>query len=75
MVSFDLTGEVIVWIIIGGVGSFAGPFIAAFVLHLLETLLGGIWSEGYLLILGVLFITFVFLLPEGIAGWIRDRRS
>jgi ABC-type branched-subunit amino acid transport system permease subunit len=75
MVSFDLTGEVIVWIVIGGVGSFAGPFVAAFVLHLLETLLGGIWSEGYLLILGVLFIMFVFLLPEGIAGWIRDRRS
>ncbi|MFC7216122.1 branched-chain amino acid ABC transporter permease [Saliphagus sp. GCM10025334] len=75
MVSFDLTGEVIIWIIVGGIGTIAGPFIAAVLLNFLEAILGGVWAEGYLIILGILFISFVFLLPDGIIGRLDKLRE
>jgi len=71
LMEFALTGEVIIWVVVGGTGTFVGPFVAAFVLTLLEDYLGGVWSEGYLIILGVLFVAFIFLLPEGVMGRIQ----
>jgi len=71
LMEFALTGEVIIWVVVGGAGTFVGPFIAAFVLTLLEDYLGGVWAEGYLIILGVLFVAFIFLLPQGVMGRIR----
>jgi ABC-type branched-subunit amino acid transport system permease subunit len=32
-----------------------------------------VWPEGYLIVLGILFVGFVFLLPEGVMGAIRKR--
>ena len=72
LMSFELTGEVIIWVVVGGAGTFFGPFIAAMALTLLKDSLGSIWLEGYTLILGVLFVIFVFLLPEGIMGLLRE---
>lgn len=72
MMSFSVTGETLVWVVIGGLGSLLGPFVAAFGLTIGETLLSSIWAEGYLLILGVLFVAFVFLLPSGLAGLFED---
>lgn len=71
LMEFALTGEVIIWVVVGGAGTFVGPFVAAFALTLLEDYIGGIWAEGYLIVLGVLFVAFIFLLPEGVMGRIR----
>lgn len=71
LLSFELTGEVIIWVIVGGAGTLVGPFIAAIVLTLLKNSLGNIWLEGYSIVLGLLFVVFVFLLPEGIIGRLR----
>lgn len=73
MMSFSLTGEVTIWTVVGGTGTFIGPFIAGFVLFIMKTYLGTFWPEGYLIILGILFVAFVFLLPEGVMGAFRDR--
>lgn len=73
MMSFQLSGEVIIWTVVGGTGTFVGPFIAAIVLHIVNNYLGNVWPEGYLIVLGVLFVGFVFLLPEGVMGAIRKR--
>jgi len=75
LMSFDLTGEVLIWVVIGGVGTIAGPFIAGFGLTLIEHYLGSIWTEGYLILIGILFVSFVFLLPEGIIGFLKERRE
>lgn len=72
LMEFALTGEVIIWVVVGGAGTFVGPFIAAFVLSLLENYLGSVWAEGYLIVLGVLFVAFIFLLPEGIMGRLQQ---
>lgn len=71
LVAFALTGEVLIWVVVGGIGTFFGPFVAAFGLVVLETLLGSVWTEGYLLVLGVLFVIFVFVFPHGIMGFVE----
>lgn len=71
LMEFAFTGEVIIWVIVGGAGTFAGPFIAAFALSLLENYLGSVWAEGYSIVLGILFVAFIFLLPEGVMGRIQ----
>lgn len=75
LMSFDLTGEVLIWVVIGGVGTIAGPFVAGFGLTILEHYLGSVWTEGYLIVIGILFVSFVFLLPEGIVGFLYDRED
>lgn len=75
IMSFALTGEVLIWVVVGGAGTFIGPFLAAFVLTFLEDSLGSLWAEGYLLILGILFVAFVFLFPEGIVGRFWDENE
>lgn len=72
LMSFSLTGQVIIWVVVGGAGTFVGPFVAAFVLTLLRDQLGSLWAEGYLIVLGTLFVAFIFLFPEGIMGYLRE---
>lgn len=71
MASFTLTGEVIIWVILGGSGTFAGPFLAAFLLTPIRNTLGDVWAEGYFLILGLMFIFFIFTIPDGLMGLVR----
>lgn len=71
MLAFSLTGEVLIWVTIGGVGTLFGPFIAAFGLTIVEWFLGSVWAQGYLILIGLLFVAFVFVLPRGIVGYLR----
>lgn len=73
LMSFDLTGEVLIWVVVGGLGTIAGPFVAGFALTIVEHYLGSFWAEGYLILIGILFVSFVFLLPEGIVGYLYSR--
>jgi ABC-type branched-subunit amino acid transport system permease subunit len=71
LVSFALTGDVIIWIIVGGTGTLLGPFAAAVGLIFTQELLQNIWQGGYRLLLGLLFVVFVFVLPDGLMGLLR----
>jgi ABC-type branched-subunit amino acid transport system permease subunit len=71
LVSFGLTGEVIIWIIVGGTGTLVGPFLAAIGLIFTQEVLQNIWQGGYRLLLGLLFVVFVFVFPDGLMGLIR----
>ncbi|WP_144905630.1 branched-chain amino acid ABC transporter permease [Halobellus captivus] len=70
-VSFALTGDVIIWIIVGGTGTLLGPFAAAIGLVFTQEILQSVWLEGYRMLLGILFVVFVFVLPDGLMGLIR----
>ena len=56
--------------IIGGGDDVPGPIYGALGLVLLQELLWANWPEVYMIILGVLLVTFVLRVPEGIHGWI-----
>ncbi|MEL6688689.1 MAG: branched-chain amino acid ABC transporter permease [Pseudomonadota bacterium] len=67
MFSWQLSGELIVLIIIGGVGRLMGPVIGAALFVALEHLLGGL-TEFWLVWLGVILLLIVLFARGGIIG-------
>jgi branched-chain amino acid transport system permease protein len=55
--------------LLGGMGSFFGPFVGALVFLVLEDVLS-LWTAHWQLFVGALFIVFVLFLPRGIWGTI-----
>lgn len=76
-ISADVVGihtsiEVIIWSLLGGIGSLAGPLFGAMFMTFLTDFLRKM-TENYLIILGALFFFAVLFFPDGIAGFIRAR--
>jgi branched-chain amino acid transport system permease protein len=73
-----LSGEVLMMVILGGMGTLYGPILGAFVLVLLESELAGM-TKHWLLPMGLFVILAVLFLPWGIAGlrlrWLSVRSA
>jgi len=69
---FIISGEAVIWTLIGGMGTLFGPAIGSAFVILLGDLLST-WTEHYLVIIGLIFICAVIFLPKGIVGTLRDR--
>ncbi len=67
MFSWQLSGELIVFVILGGVGRLMGPVIGAVVFVTLEHLLGD-FTEFWLIWLGVALLLIVLFARGGIVG-------
>lgn len=65
-----LSGEVLMMVILGGMGTIYGPVLGAFVLVLVETELAAA-TKHWLLPMGLFIIVAVLLLPRGIAGLLQ----
>lgn len=61
------SGEVVIWSVIGGIGTLIGPFIGAAVVFALTDYLGQ-FTQRYVLIVGLVFIVTILLAPKGILG-------
>jgi branched-chain amino acid transport system permease protein len=61
------SGELMFMVILGGIGSVAGPVLGAFALLVLEDLLSG-WTQHWQLILGPLLVLSVLFFRHGLAG-------
>lgn len=72
MFSWQLSGEIMVFIIIGGVGRLFGPVVGALVFVALEHFLGGL-SEFWHIYLGLLLLVIVLFGRGGIIGLICGR--
>ena len=57
-------------VIIGGTGTLIGPFIGSGVYTVLQDVLSS-YTDRWQLILGVIFLVFVFALRDGIVGRFR----
>ena len=70
------SAQVVIMTLIGGAGTFFGPFIGAAVFLLLQDWLSLV-MESWSLVIGIIFIAFVLFLPKGIWGtlleWLRGR--
>jgi len=75
--SLGASAEVIVWTIVGGLGTLVGPMVGAIVLGALKLLLGQQTLIDNSLVLGAILVLVVLLLPRGILPtalrW-RERR-
>ena len=74
MFSWQLSGEFIVFIIIGGVGRLFGPVVGALVFVGLEHFLGGI-SDFWHIYLGVILLLIVLFSKSGLIGLIAKKRG
>lgn len=65
--SWTVSGELIVMVVLGGAGTIIGPVLGAIGLMLLEELLKA-WTEHWMMILGPLIVLMVLGLRRGIWG-------
>jgi branched-chain amino acid transport system permease protein len=66
------SGEALVMVILGGVGTLGGAALGAAAFILLQSLVST-YTERWMLILGVTFVLFVLFAPGGIVGALRGR--
>jgi len=74
MFSWQLSGELIVFIIIGGVGRLMGPVIGAAVFVILEHWLGGL-TEYWQVFLGAILLGIVLFARGGVVGLLTGREG
>lgn len=64
---YHVSGEAVVWAIIGGVGTLFGPIVGAGLLITLREEISHVWDH-YLLLVGVSVILIVIFAPRGLGG-------
>jgi branched-chain amino acid transport system permease protein len=67
-----LSGQVIMMSLLGGMGTFLGPFVGAAVFLLLEDVVTNI-TQYWMGVVGIVFMFFVLFFPKGIWGTILDK--
>jgi branched-chain amino acid transport system permease protein len=70
-VFFVVSGEVVIFNVIGGIGTLVGPIVGAGFFLLLREGLSRFFTEYYLIPLGLLFIAMVIFMPQGLLGFAR----
>ncbi len=64
---WSTSGQVVIMTLLGGAGTFFGPFVGAATYLVLEDMIS-VWTESWPLAIGAIFMAFVLFLPKGIWG-------
>jgi ABC-type branched-subunit amino acid transport system permease subunit len=80
VVAPDLLGmltstEVIIWVAIGGRGTFIGPLLATLLVHQTSQAISSLSTSLWPLFLGTLFLLIVFALPNGLTSILWRRKE
>jgi branched-chain amino acid transport system permease protein len=70
-VFFLVSGETVMYNVMGGIGTLVGPVLGAAVFLLLREALSRFFTEYYLIPVGVIFIAVVIFMPQGLLGFAR----
>ncbi|MGH7097803.1 MAG: branched-chain amino acid ABC transporter permease [Stellaceae bacterium] len=70
-VFFLVSGEVVIFNIVGGIGTLVGPIVGAAFFLLLREGLSRFLTEFYLIPVGLIFIAIVIFMPQGLLGFAR----
>ncbi|MFG6468875.1 urea ABC transporter permease subunit UrtC [Roseateles sp. BYS87W] len=60
--------EMAIWAAVGGRGTLIGPVLGAFFVNGTKSVFTAVWPEGWLYVLGGLFIAVTLFLPTGLVG-------
>ncbi len=71
-VFFVVSGEVVIYNVIGGIGTLVGPIVGAAFFLLLREALSRFFTEYDLIPLGIVFIAIVIFMPQGLLGFARS---
>jgi branched-chain amino acid transport system permease protein len=72
-VFFVVSGEVVIFNVMGGMGTLVGPFAGAAFFLLLREGLSRFMPEYFLIPVGIIFIIMIIFLPQGLLGFLRRR--
>jgi branched-chain amino acid transport system permease protein len=72
-VFFVVSGEVVIFNVMGGKGTLVGPVAGAAFFFLLREGFSRFITEYYLIPVGVIFILMVIFVPQGLLGFLRRR--
>jgi len=72
-VFFTVSGEVVIFNVMGGMGTLVGPVVGAATFLLLREGLSRFWTEYYLIPLGIAFTLMVMFMPQGLLGFWKRR--
>ena len=72
-VFFLISGEVVIWNVMGGVGTLVGPVVGAAFFLLLREAFSRFLTEYYLIPVGIIFTAMVIFMPQGLLGFLRRR--
>lgn len=72
MLSWQRSGEIIIFVILGGVGRLFGPVAGAALFILLESFIGG-WTDRWQLVLGLILLAVVLFARGGVVGLVAGR--
>jgi len=75
----DVSVDMVLVALIGGVGTVTGPLVGGVVLVLLNEGLRAAFEQGHLLVRGALMIIAILMMPEGVVGiishWLRRKAA
>ena len=69
----DVSIQMVLTAIIGGIGTVAGPVLGAVVLVLISEALRASIAQAHLLVYGILVIVVILVMPDGFLGFIAHR--
>jgi branched-chain amino acid transport system permease protein len=71
-VYFLVSGETVIFNVMGGIGTLVGPIVGAAFFLLLRETFSRFFTEYYLIPVGIIFIAMVIFVPQGILGFARN---
>jgi branched-chain amino acid transport system permease protein len=69
---WSTSGQVVIMTLLGGAGTFFGPFVGAAIYLVLEDMISVV-TESWPLVIGAIFVAFVLFLPQGVWGTLLAR--
>jgi branched-chain amino acid transport system permease protein len=72
-VYFIISGDTVIFNVMGGIGTLVGPIVGAGFFQLIRELLSRLFGDQfpYLIPLGAIFIVMIIFLPQGLLGFAR----
>lgn len=67
---FSTSGNAVITVVTGGVGTLAGALYGSVILTILRSVIGSM-TEHHLIVIGLLFMATVIFLPKGLIGVVR----
>ena len=68
-----VSGEAVIYNVMGGIGTLAGPILGAGVFLFLREFLSRFFTTYYLIPVGIIFILIIIFMPQGLLGFARRR--
>ncbi len=66
------TAQIIMWLLVGGLGTLVGPIVGCILIQYVTTWLGETKLADVNLVLGVIFVVIVLFVPKGLVPLARD---